>query len=149
MDNLINYFLAGDNNPPEGKVVFDSTDHIRFQNGQDVSGHNYGCHRRFVIENNISGEGGYTVTLYNLDGKHPLWNNNVQMAPKQMRIIEAVDNIVVFRGFGYDEHALMMGAPFEAASYENYGIIALIEDGVITRIQLNLIDRNICIVYLK
>ena len=24
---------------------------------------------------------GYTVTMYNLDGVHPLWKNNVQMAP--------------------------------------------------------------------
>lgn len=54
MDNkFIFYLLKGDNNPPQGAVVFDSSDHVRFQNGNDVSGHNYGCNRRLVIEKNI------------------------------------------------------------------------------------------------
>ena len=48
MDKFLNSLLAGSNNPPEGTVVFDSSDHIRFQNGQNVSGHNYGCNRRLV-----------------------------------------------------------------------------------------------------
>ena len=68
MDKILNSLLAGSNNPPEGTVVFDSSDHIRFQNGQNVSGHNYGCNRRLVIEKNIEGGEGYTVTMYNLDG---------------------------------------------------------------------------------
>ena len=65
-----------------GQVVFDSSDHIRFQNGQDISGHNYGCNRRLVIKKNIQGEEGYTVTMYNLDGVHPLWKNYVHMSRK-------------------------------------------------------------------
>ena len=68
MDNLLKSLLAGNNNPPEGTVVFDTSDHIRFQNGQNVSGHNYGCNRRLVIEKNIEGGERYTVTMYNLDG---------------------------------------------------------------------------------
>ena len=87
--------------------------------------------------------------MYNLDGNHPLWNDNVQMAPKRMKILDVSDGIVVLRGFGYDERALLMGAPLEAASFEDYGIIVCVEDNTISRIQLNLIDRNICIVYLK
>ena len=78
MDKFLKSILAGCNNPPEGAVVFDSSDHIRFQNGQNVSGHNYGCNRRLVIEKNIQGDEGYTVTMYNLDGIHPLWKNNVR-----------------------------------------------------------------------
>ena len=38
-------------------------------------------------QKNIQGEEGYTVTMYNLDGVHPLWKNNVQMAPKRMKIV--------------------------------------------------------------
>ena len=102
MDKFLNSLLAGSNNPPEGTVVFDSSDHIRFQNGQNVSGHNYGCNRRLVIEKNIQGDEGYTVTMYNLDCIHPLWQNNVQMAPKRMRIINVDSNIIQLRGYGFD-----------------------------------------------
>ena len=147
--DFLSSIIKGDNNPPCGKIVFDSSDHVRFQNGQNVSGHNYGCNRRLVIENNIQGDEGYTVTMYNLDGVHPLWQNNVQMAPKRMKIVNVDRNIVELRGYGYDENALAMGAPLEAASFENYGIAIMIENDAIVRAQLNMYDRNVSIVYLK
>lgn len=139
-NSFVRYLLEGNNYPSNGQVVFDSSDHIRFQNGQNVSGHNYGCNRRLVIEKNIQGDEGYTVTMYNLDGIHPLWQNNVQMAPKRMRIINVAGDIVQLRGYGFD----MMGA-----SFADYGVSLLIENGVISRTQLNMYDRNISIVYLK
>ena len=148
-DTLVTYLLEGNNHPTEGKLVFDSSDHIRFQNRQDVSGHNYNCHRRLVIEKNIQGGKGYTVTMYNLDGVHPLWQNNIQMAPKRMKIVNVDGNIVDLRGYGYDENALAMGAPLETASFENYGVVLMIEDGKIVRAQLNMFDRNVSIVYLQ
>lgn len=148
MNNIIKNLIVGNNNPPEGAIIFDSSDHIRFQNGQDVSGHNYGCNRRLVIEKNIQGDEGYTITMYNLDGIHPLWQNNVQMAPKRMKIIKIDGNIVELRGYGFDENALAMGVPLEAASVENYGIAIMIENNAIVRAQLNMFDRNISIVYL-
>lgn len=146
---FIKYLLDGNNYPSDGQIVFDSSDHIRFQNGNDVSGHNYGCNRRLVIEKNIQVQEGYTVTIYNLDGIHPLWQNNIQMAPKRMKIINVDRNIVELRGYGYDKNALAMGAPLEAASFENYGVVLMIENGEIVRAQLNMYDRNINIVYLK
>lgn len=149
MDNLLKSLLAGNNNPPEGTVVFDSSDHIRFQNGQNVSGHNYGCNRRLVIEKNIEGGEGYTVTMYNLDGVHTFWQNNIQMAPKRMKIVNVNGNMVELRGYGYDENALALGASLQAASFENYGIAVMIGDDTVVRAQLNMFDRNICIVYLK
>lgn len=148
MNNFIKNLIDGNNHPSDGQVVFDSSDHVRFQNGQNVSGHNYGCNRRLVIEKNIQGGYGYTVSMYNMDGMHPLWQNNVQMAPKQMKIVNIDGNIVDLRGYGYDENALSMGAPVEAASFENYGIVLIIEDNEIVRAQLNMFDRNISIVYL-
>ena len=148
-DTLVTYLLEGNNHPTEGKLVFDSSDHIRFQNRQDVSGHNYNCHRRLVIEKNIQGGKGYTVTMYNLDGVNPLWQNNIQMAPKRMKIVNVDGNIVDLRGYGYDEHALAMGAPLEVASFENYGVMLMIEDNRIIRAQLNIYDRNVSIVYLQ
>lgn len=137
---MIKDLLDGNNFPSEGSISFDSSDHIRFQNGQNVSGHNYGCNRRLVVEKNIHGDEGYTVTMYNLDGVHPLWQNNVQMAPKRMRIINVDSNIVQLRGYGID----MMGA-----SFADYGVSLLIENDVISRAQLDMYDRNISIVYLK
>ena len=149
MELLLKYILAGNNNPPQGSICFESSDHIRFQNGQNVSGHNYGCNRRFVVEKNIQGDEGYTVSIYNMDGLHPLWQNNVQMAPKRMKIVNVDGNIVDLRGYGYDENALAMGAPLETASFENYGVVLMIEDGKIVRAQLNMFDRNVSIVYLR
>lgn len=146
---FIKYLLEGNNYPSDGQIAFDSSDHIRFQNGQNVSGHNYGCNRRLVIEKNIQGGEGYTVSMYNMDGMHPLWQNNVQMAPKRMKIINMDGNIVELRGYGYDENALAMGVPLEAASFENYGVVLMIEDRKIVRAQLNMFDRNISIVYLQ
>lgn len=146
---FIRYILEGNNHPLDGQIVFDSSDHIRFQNGRDVSGHNYGCNRRLVIKKNIQGGEGYTVSMYNMDGTHPLWQNNVQMAPKRMKIVNVDGNIVELRGYGYDENALAMGVPLEAASFENYGVVLMIEDGEIVRAQLNMFDRNISIVYLQ
>ena len=131
--NYIDYLIEGNNYPPVGYVSFDSSDHIRFQNGKDVSGHNYGCNRRFVIEKNIEGGEGYTVTMYNLDGDHPLWQNNIQMVPKRMRIVSVNDNIVELHGYGYDENALAMGAPLIDASFASYGIVLLIEKDEIVR----------------
>ena len=87
--------------------------------------------------------------MYNLDGVHPFWQNNVQMAPKRMKIVNVDRNIVELRGYGYDENALAMGAPFEAASFGNYGIVVMIENDAIVRAQLNMYDRNVSIVYLK
>ncbi|MBV4337767.1 hypothetical protein [Bacteroides thetaiotaomicron] len=149
MSSFIKYLLEGNNQPSDGQVVFDSSDHVRFQNGQNVSGHNYGCNRRLVIEKTIQGGKGYTISMYNMDGMHPLWQNNIQMAPKRMKIVNVDGNIVDLRGYGYDENALAMGAPLETASFENYGVILMIEDGKIVRAQLNMFDRNVSIVYLQ
>lgn len=139
-NNFINFLIEGNNNPSQGSVSFTTSDHVRYENGQDISGHNYDSNRRFVIEKNIEGYEGYTITMYNLDGIHPIWQNNVQMAPKRMKIESVNDNVVILRGYGFDQ----LGG-----SFTDYGLILLIEDGEIVRIQLNMIDRNVSIVYLK
>lgn len=140
MDKFIKNLIEGNNFPPKDSVAFTSSDHVRFQNNQDISGHNYGANRRLVIEKNIEDGEGYTVTMFNLDGIHPLWQNNIQMSPKRMRITNVSDNIVQLRGYGYDS----MGT-----SFADYGVVLLIENEEIIRAQLNMYDRNISIVYLK
>lgn len=133
--------LLNGNNYPTGETVkFDSSDHIRYANGIDVSGHNYGCHRQVEIQKNIEGGEGYTVTIYNLDGVHPLWGNNVQMAPKQMKIVNVFGNAISLRGYGYD----MMGS-----AYSDYGIDVHFVNKEIEKIVLKMFDRNIELEYLK
>lgn len=139
MEKFIESLKAGNNYPPEGSITFTSSDHMRFQNGLSISGHNYGANRRFVIEKNIEGGEGYTVTMFNLDGIHPLWQNNVQMAPKRMKIVSVQENIISLRGYGFDQ----MGGDFS-----DYGVVIMIEHNEILRVQLNMFDRNLSIVYL-
>ena len=140
MTTFIDDIIAGNNQPREGYVTFNSSDHIRFENNEPVSGHNYNCHRQLKIEKNIRGGEGYTVTIYNLDGVHPLWQDNVQMAPKRMRIESVNGNLVEMRGYGFDD----LGTPFS-----DYGITIKIVDKVIEVIQLNMFDRCTSIVYLQ
>lgn len=142
---FIESILRGNNNPHKGKIIYESSDHIRFQNGENVSGHNYGCIRRLVIEKSIDAKEGYTISMYNMDGQSP----QLQMTPKPMKIVNVNGTIVEFRGFGYDENALAMNIPLEEAAFENYGLIITIEDDKVIHAQLNLYDRDVNIVYLK
>lgn len=141
--------VNGSNTPPYGSCIFDSSDHIRFQNGIDVSGHNYNCYRRFVIEKNISGREGYSITMYNLDSSNPIWKENVQMGTKRMKIVNTTDDIIEFKGYGYDENAVAMGVPKQLASFDNYGIVLKINDSEIEMLQLLMYDRNVSIIYMK
>ncbi len=100
--------------------VFKSSDHLRYENGKHVSGPHGGAGRAVKVEPNIMGGQGVTVTLYNLDGNHPVWQNNVQMAPKQMKVIESNNDKIVLRGYGRDE----MGA-----SFADYGLTINIKNG--------------------
>lgn len=137
---LLKYLIEGDNNPIDGILNFESSDHVRFENGKAASSHNLGCHRRIEFRKDIEGDIGYTVTVYNLDGVHPLWQNNIQMSPKKMKIVSVYDRIVELRGYGCD----LLGN-----SFEDYGILFLHNGYEIERVQLNMYDRNISIVYLK
>lgn len=120
--------------------VFKSPDHLRYENGKHVSGPHGGANRAVKVEPNISGGEGYTVTLYNLDGNHPVWQNNVQMAPKQMKIIQQSNDKVVLRGYGHD----VMGG-----SFADYGLSIHYKNGEIEKCILHMHDRNVDIEYLK
>jgi hypothetical protein len=139
---LFDFFKTGmgqkDINLSDFKYI--SNDHIRYQNGKDVSGHNYNCWRGIRVQNNISGGQGYTVTVYNLDGNHSVWGSNIQMAPKQMKIIEQNRAIIKLKGYGSDQ----MGA-----SFADYGLTLELDNGTIRQVALHMHDRNIDIVYIK
>ena len=119
--------------------VFKSSDHLRYENGNHVSGPHGGAGRAVKVEPNISGGEGLTVTLYNLDGNHPVWQNNVQMAPKQMKIIKETNDKIVLRGYGHDA----MGA-----SFSDYGLTINLKNGELYKCILHMHDRGVDIEYL-
>lgn len=126
--------------------TFKSSDHIRYQNGIHVAGPHGSANRAIKVEPNIEGKEGYTVTIFNLDGIHPYWGDNIQMSPKQMKIIENSAHKIVLRGYGADPRA--MGHP--DGLFSNYGIsIYYNYDNEIEKIVLHLHDRGVDIEYLK
>jgi hypothetical protein len=119
--------------------LFKSSDHLRYEHGRHVSGPHGGAGRAIKVEPNIQGGEGYTVTLYNLDGNHPQWQNNVQMAPKQMRLVAQYADKLVLRGFGYD----MFGG-----SFSDYGLTIFFQKDTVAKCVLHMHDRGVDIEYL-
>lgn len=119
---------------------FKSTDHLRYENGRHVSGPHGGAPRLVKVEPNISGSSGFSVSIYNLDGNHPIWQNNIQMSHKQMKPIEENPEKIVLRGFGYDQ----MGG-----SFADYGLTIHLDNDNISKCMLHMYDRNVDIEYLK
>jgi hypothetical protein len=124
----------------ELNFIFKSFDHVRYQHGKHVAGPHGGAGRAIKVEPNINGGEGVTVTIYNLDGDHPIWQNNIQMAPKQMRVIAKSNDEIILRGFGYDA----MGG-----SFADYGLTIKQKKGEIENCVLHMHDRGIDIEYLS
>lgn len=126
-------------------IYFVSSDHIRYQNGKHVSGPHGGARRAVKVEPNISGKEGYTLTIFNLDGNHPVWGNNVQMAPKQMKVKEAANDKTVLIGWGADPKA--GGHP--DGEFSNYGATIFHPNNSIEKIIVHMHDRKVDLEYLK
>jgi tetratricopeptide (TPR) repeat protein len=119
----------------ELEFVFHSSDHIRYENGKHVSGPHGSAPRAIKVEANISGNPGYTVTLFNTDGGQAV----VQMAPKQMKLISAKNEKIVLRGYGTDSFG---------ASFADYGLTVFHDDGQITKCIMHMHDRKVDIEYM-
>lgn len=119
----------------ELEFVFNSSDHIRFENGRQVSGPHGGAPRAIKVEANITGNEGYTVTMYNTDSGRSV----VQMAPKQMKMVVADNEKIVLKGYGRDA----TGEPFS-----DYGLTILHENGITITLILHMFDRGVDIQYL-
>lgn len=116
--------------------VFKSSDHLRYENGRHVAGPHGGAPRAVKVEANISGNEGYTVTMFNTAGGQTI----VQMAPKQMKLIGADNEKIQLKGYGYDA----MGT-----SFADYGLTIIQNDGNIEKCILHMFDRGVDIVYLQ
>lgn len=117
---------------------FLSDDHTRIQNGQSTNASNKGAWRGIRIR--TSDHNIFYVSMYNMNGDHPVWGGNIQMAEKQMKVSEETNEKIILRGFGSDE----MGG-----SFADYGLTLHKSNQDINKISLHMHDRNIDIVYLK
>lgn len=111
------------------------------------------CNRAIEIiateefENCTEEGGGYYVTIYNLDDLHPIWQNNLQMAPKCMRIIEKDTDKIILRGVGYDANAAFFSGLVPEVSFANYGTTLHIKDGKLDFITMYMHDSQVDIHY--
>ncbi len=128
---------------------FESHSHQRFEpTGRGAIPLQCNVGRAIKIEDNISGDiGCYTMTIYNLDGNHPIWGNNIQVSPKPMMITEQSDSKIVLRGYGYDKNAVMMGVSQQEASFTDYGMDIYHSNGEIIKCVFHRFDRNFTIEY--
>lgn len=115
---------------------FLSDDHTRIENGVSVSADNKGAWRgiRIKTSDNLY----FYVTMYNMDGNHPIWGNNIQMSEKQMKLISEDSEKIILRGYGED--AL-------GSSFADYGITLYKTNSNVDKIALHMHDRSIDIVY--
>lgn len=144
--DILHSLLEGSNNPPEGKTVFQSNTHQRYENGTPTRGEQVGCHRDIVIEKNISGGIGYTVSVENPDAMPGSWGAT-PMGTKPMKVLAAVNGKIELRGYGYDRTAVAMGIPMSDATFENYGMTIYHNGHDITHCVLHMIERNVDIDY--
>jgi len=134
--------------------VIKSPDHLRYENGKYVSGPQGGAGRVIKVEPNINGcEGynisggeGFIVTIYNMDGNHLVWNNNVQMTPKPMRIVYHTSEKIVLRGYQVQAMSPFGWIDFNGA---DYGLSILLKNGQIDKCVLHMHERNVDIEYMK
>ena len=121
-------------------MTFFSSHHKRYESGVDKYGLQEGAHRGIEILRHESINDAYKVTMYNMDGNHPVWRTNIQMHPKRMKIIFQNDSKIELRGFGNDS----IGTPFSG-----YGITLHLVNNDIDRVILHMFDRNVDIEYFK
>lgn len=117
---------------------FLSDDHTRIENGQPTNSNNKGSWRGIRVK--IFGNDTFYVTIYNMNENHPVWGDNIQMAQKQMQLVEENSFKIILRGFGTDA----MGV-----SFADYGLTLHKSNGDINQIILHMYDRQIDIVYKK
>jgi tetratricopeptide (TPR) repeat protein len=117
---------------------FLSDDHDRIESGSIKKANNKGAWRGIRIR--TSDNKTFYVSMYNMNGNHPVWGDNIQMAEKCMKLIQETEERLSFRGFGKDS----MGA-----SFSDYGISLHKSGKMVNEVTLHLHDRNVDIVYKK
>jgi len=127
------------------QLYFRSTDHKRYNSGVPSGGDNRGCNRAIEIKPDTQYDESYFVTLCNLDGVHPDWGDNIQIAPKRMKVVMSSKDTITLRGYGADP--MLAGRPPQIQ--ENYGITLHLKDDAVDHISYHYHDRNVRIDFLK
>lgn len=109
--------------------IFASSDHIRYENGIQVSGPHGGAPRQIRFAE-IGGD--IIVGIFSIDGA-PM------MVDKKMRVIEQSANKVVLRGYGVDRFG---------ESFADYGVSIEYTNGKPSLCILHMHDRNVDIKYM-
>lgn len=121
-------------------MKFISDDHIRYLNGKEVTGHNLDCWRGIRVQNDTSDKNCYNVSVYDLDVNHSLWSNNIQITPKQMKIIGQNTSHIRLRGYGTDK---------TGTSLADYGLTLHLNNQAIDKVTMHMYDRSVDIVYFR
>ena len=145
-ESILGSLLEGNNNPPDGKTVFHSNTHQRYEQGIPARGEQVGCHRDVVIEKNLSGGIGYSVSVENPDAIPGSWGAT-PMGTKPMKVVLSENGKVVLRGYGYDRTAVAMGVPMNDATFENYGMTVYHNGDAISHCVVHMIERGVDIDY--
>ncbi|MBK9960772.1 MAG: hypothetical protein IPP06_05410 [Saprospiraceae bacterium] len=133
--------------------ILNSPIQLRYENGRHVSGPQGSAGRAVKVEPNISGcEGyniiggeGYIVTIFNLDGNHPIFHNNVQVTPKPMKIVSQSKDKIVLRGYRVKAMTPIGWIDFNGS---DYGLSIFLKENEIIKCIFHLHDRNVDIEYL-
>lgn len=121
--------------------IFYSGHHYRYENGTEVGG---GAAKRAIqIEDGISGNEGYSVTIYDTEESDVLREDRVSMSTKPMKIISSTSDETEMRGWGV--YTVPLGGI--QIPFSNYGLTIHHSGGVIQKITLHLFDKNVDIDY--
>ncbi len=126
-------------------VYFKSSNHNRYNEDVRTEGDNRGCMRAIEVKADPENDNSYIVTLYNLSEVHPQWGDNIQVAPKRMRVVASSAEEITLRGYGQDP--MLTGRPPQIQ--ENYGIKLHMKRGSIDHVSYYLYDRNVRIDFLQ
>jgi len=141
------------------KFYFESGAHLRYEHGKPFTGIIAKGKRGILIEKNPEDKPGYWLSIYNLDEIHPIFNDNLQMSPKQMIIISSAENKIVLRGWDGENYSFMppIGSiTFDGGgkildnpsfSFTDYGVTIIVENNEAARIIVHMHERNIDIEY--
>lgn len=121
--------------------VFYSGHHYRFEQGSEVGG---GAVKRVIrIQDSISGNEGYSVTIYDTEEDNSLREDRVSMSTKPMKIVASSPTETEMCGWGvYTVPLAGIQIP-----YSNYGLTIYHPYGQVEEIVLHMFDRNVDIKY--
>ena len=121
-------------------LKFVSNQHARYQNGQLTGTTDDTTYRGIRIRRHDGSGHLYTVSIHMVDGVHPIWNDNVTMAPKTMHVVSKTPDVIVLRGVaGHDVFS----------DFSDYGMTLHLDGDQVDKIVLHMHDRATDIHYLS